>query len=145
MVNTPHNKSTFKVMNKCILFTQITMLYHYQMVDICSCFALSIHVRCLDAGQWASQHHIEQRRQVHSSLAGAVRSENDALAADRCGSVLSARMIIIVCSTMSLMLEEWKRSSEGSPIKTSQCVWKEELLYVISSCLLAIGEHFDIS
>lgn len=30
-------------------------------------------------------------------------------------------------------------------IKTSQCVWKEELLYVISSCLLAIGEHFDIS
>ncbi len=58
--------------------------------------ALRILVRHPAAGQQASQHHIEQRRQVHSSLAGAVRSANDTLAADRCGSVLSARMIIIV-------------------------------------------------
>lgn len=50
-------------------------------------------------GQRASWHHIEQRRQVHSSLAAAaaVPSENDALAAGRCGSVSSARMIIVIC------------------------------------------------
>lgn len=101
-----------------------------QMVNICS-FALSIYVRHLSAGKQASPHHIEQRRQVHLSLAAAVRSENDTLAADRCGSVLSARMIIVVCSTMSLMLDDWRRGSEASPKTKLQCIWN----IPIGSCL----------
>lgn len=79
------------------------------------CFAvlLTSRVRCSCSGQRASQHRIEQRRQVHSSLAGAVRWLNDALAADRCGS-LSARVIIVICASMSLMLEDWSRGSKGA-------------------------------
>lgn len=58
---------------------------------------------------------IEQKRQVHSSLAGAVRSVNDILAADRCGS-LSARVIIGICESMSLMLEDWSKGSKGAEV-----------------------------
>lgn len=81
------------------------------------CFALllTIHVRYSCSGQRASQHRIEQRRQVHSSLAGAVRSVNDILAADRCGS-LSARVIIVICESMSLMLEDWSKGSKGAEV-----------------------------
>lgn len=70
-----------------------------------SCFALMILVRHPSAGQRASRHHIEQRMEVHSSLAGAVHSTNDTLAADRCGSVLSAKMIMVLCASVSLMFE----------------------------------------
>lgn len=76
---------------------------------------LTIHVRCSCSGQRASQHRIEQKRQVHSSLAGAVCSVNDTLAADRCGS-LSARVIIGICESMSLMLEDWSKGSKGAEV-----------------------------
>lgn len=44
-----------------------------------------------------------------------VCSVNDTLAADRCGS-LSARVIIGICESMSLMLEDWSKGSKGAEV-----------------------------
>lgn len=53
-------------------------------------FAVMILVRRPSSGKRASRYRIEQKRQVHSSLAVAVHSANQTPAADGSGSVLSA-------------------------------------------------------